>query len=464
MVQELRLAPQMIQAMEILQLPTVELRERILQELQENPVLEVGAFQTEERVEPDASQNGQDRDEDFSSSADWQADWSDFLRRTRRPMASQEGDAKLEALQNTADRPQSLQDHLFEQFNLMDLPAEVRRIGEQIIYNIDDGGYLSGPLEEVVVSVDPKPAAEEMLRALRVVQCLDPPGVGARDLRECLLLQIEHGSWEEDGSDLARMLILNHLDDLQHNRYPKIARLTGRTVEEIAAAAKAVSVLNPRPGASFGGEVARRIMPDVLLIEVDGRYEVQLQNGYVPEVYIGDWYRRQLQESRGDPNLKMYLKKKIDAARWLIDAVRQRQDTLLRVSQTVFEFQKGFLDEGVEKLVPLRMQTVADRVGVHISTVSRAVADKHVQTPRGIFPLKYFFAGGTVGTDGEVECWETIRRKVEDLVAAEDKKGPLSDEAIQQALARQGIDIARRTVAKYRKVLGIPSARQRKQY
>jgi len=462
----MKLAPQIIQSIEILQLPMLELQQRVKQELVENPVLEMEeptlAADQEAPDAPPAVDDRKNPDEDYEKVDSFEEVWREFDSRPRRRAGSDgEKDKKLEALQNTAARPISLQDYLANQLSLLELPDDVVRAAQNIVYNIDDNGYLRFDLEAVRNSMDPPPPSREALeQALGVVQHLDPPGVGARSLEECLLLQLRG---QPDGYSLERQLIEHHLEDLAMNRYPKIAKETGRSIEQVKQAKDFISRLNPRPGSIFAGEMPQYITPDVMVEYVDGHYEVRLEDAFIPRLFVSPSYRRILGEAK-DSQAKDYIRKKMNSARWLIDAIEQRRNTLYKIACEVVDQQREFLDRGVAALRPLKMQTVADRTGVHVSTVSRAIADKYMQTPRGIFDIKYFFTGGTRNAQGTLTSRKSVKQRVLDVIAAEDKRNPLSDDEIASQLQAAGLDVKRRTVTKYRKTMSIPSSRQRREY
>jgi len=379
----------------------------------------------------------------------------------RRVVDTSEGDRKYEAMQNTAARPMSLQDYLFDQYSLLDAPDELDTVAENLVYNIDDDGYLQYSLADIVESMDGRARLEEAERALKIIQSLDPPGIGARDLAECLLLQMRN---DPDDHSLARELIARHLEDLYMNRIPKIAKDTGHTVEEIKAAVEFVSHLNPKPGTAFSSEVSPYVIPDVVVEYIDGQYEVRLEDDRLPRVYINSAYSRLLRDERTSEPAKDYIRKKIQAARWLIDSIEQRRNTLHKIARAIVDIQEPFLEKGVAHLVPLKMQTIAQATSVHVSTVCRAIADKYMQTPIGIFPLKFFFTGGTRTTDGHVRSRKSVKELVRTVIDNEDKHNPLSDDEVAARLQADGLDIARRTVTKYRKAMTIPSSRQRRAY
>ncbi|MBM4035331.1 MAG: RNA polymerase factor sigma-54 [Planctomycetes bacterium] len=461
----MKLAPQIIQSIEILQLPILELQQRLKQELLENPVLEMADLPvTEEQQELAEEPPHEERaksEQEFEKLRDIEDMVHDYGSQTFRRVAdSGETDRKYEAMQNTAARPISLQDYLHDQYSLLDTPDDLREVAENIIYNIDDDGYLQYPIEDILESMDGRATPEQAEHALEIIQNLDPPGVGARDLKECLLLQMRRNT----DHALARELITRHLDDLSANRIPKIAKDTGRPLDAIKEAIEFVSHLNPKPGTAFGAEVSPYVMPDIVVELVDGHYEVRLEDDRLPRVYINTAYSRLLRDERTTETAKDYIRKKIQAARWLIESIEQRRSTLYKIARAIVDIQQPFLEKGVSHLVPLKMQAVADATSVHVSTVCRAIADKYMQTPIGIFPLRFFFTGGTRTTDGRVRSRKSVKELVKQVVEAEDKHNPLSDDEIAARLQADGLDIARRTVTKYRKALGIPSTRQRKAY
>jgi len=465
--QRLKLAPQIIQSIEILQLPMMELRERIEQELEENPVLEA----TEPQLEMVASEEeaeGEERraeQEEFSDELEqllkMDEEWREYLSRTTSPAAArEETERKAEALENTADRPPTLQDHLLEQLAFFDVPERVLKAARLIILDLDENGYLLASLEEITPAEE-EFSTEEVEQALALVQGLDPPGVGARDLQECLLLQLGRMG---DHDSLAVRLVKEHFENIRKNKLPKIVRATGESMEAVKEAVATILSLNPKPGAAIGGETAPHVIPDVVVVYENGKYDVEIQENTLPILRISPTYRRMLAEKGESADVRKYVRRKIESARWLMDAIEQRKRTLRRVSKAIVDFQTDFMESGRGHVRPLKMQRVADAVGVHVSTVSRAIADKYVDTPQGIFPLRYFFSGGTMSQDGQLSSWKTVKEPLGDLIEKEDKKNPLSDEQIAEALHKEGYDVARRTVTKYRKALAIRSSRQRKEY
>jgi len=463
--QQLRLAPQIIQSIEILQLPAMDLKELIENELQENEMLEVeeappeGLPVEERRVGVDEEGTDEDAEGVFERLEGLvEADRS--RGKLSRAAGEEATDRKWEAMQNTAAPAESLADHLTEQLDVLELPADVRAAAEAIVFNLADGGLLRATLEEVLAGMDDPVSPEALEAALAVVQNLEPAGVGARDLKECLLLQVLD---DEPDADLKRRLLRDHLDDLERNKIPRIAKALGVTVERVYELRDGLRHVTPRPGARYASAPTAYIRPDVIVEWVEGEYVVRLDNDQVPRLGLSPRYRQLLADARADPKLREYVKRKVDAAKWLIEAIAQRENTLERVAKEIVRRQRDFLDFGVSHLRPLKMQEVADVLGIHVSTVSRAISDKHVQTHRGIFPLKYFFTGGTENEDGGVESRVSIKERVRTIIAAEDVASPLSDDEVADRLSQEsGLEIARRTVTKYRKALRIPSSRQRR--
>lgn len=498
MEQKMILAPRMIQSMEILQLPIMALQERIEHELQENPVLEVREDGTDEGStdedlaefrEPEAKpldpadpqkelviDDKGDNEQDFDRLLSINEDWADHFNEEHRPSInriSEEGDRKHDAMANMASRPQSLQDYLGDQLAFVDAPAEQLDLVRFLLTHTDENGYLARPgqrtdnampraefIDSIVQSYGKPVTAAQVEDAIAVIQKFDPPGVGACSLEECLLLQLTS---ETPHREVLRVLIQNHLEDIRHNRLPVIQKKTGFDLTMIQEAIEALKHLNPHPGAQFAAENIPYVVPDIAVDRTeDGNYEVRLLDDWTPNVYISRRYIDMYRDKKSDPKAKEFLKRKIQSAHWLIEAIEQRRSTLSKVTKAIIKHQKAFLDRGPEFIEPLKMQQIADQVGVHVTTVSRAVDDKWVQTPRGLFSLKRFFGGGTQTTTGEEVAWETIKQKLLDIIANEDKSNPLSDEDLVNKLGEAGYPVARRTVTKYRKMLSIPSSRQRK--
>ncbi len=469
----LRMAPRMIQSMEILQLPLMALQERIDQELIENPIL-VDLRESTTPAEAEGGDGGDGEAEptpaaaveespapEFEESDDWSDSYGESHRLSRAAL-SEEADRKHDAMQNMASRPESLHDDLAHQLGFLECDDTVRALAEYLVFNLDDNGFLNLELRDLVRDYGGDVVLSQAEEALSLVQKLDPPGVGARNLRECLLLQLTP---DVPCRDVLQVLIAHHLDDIQQNRLPTIEKRTGIPIDEIKEAIEHLRRLNPRPGARYAPTNTQYVVPDLVVEANDqGEYEVRLADDHAPQLAISRQYQRMLKNKQSDPVTREFIQKKIQSARWLIESIEQRRSTLLKVAKAIIAHQKNFLDKGPECIEPLKMQEIADRVEVHVTTVSRAVDDKWVQTPRGIFALKRFFGGGTTAANGEEVAWETIKQKLLEIIAKEDKQNPLSDEEIVEELARSGFPVARRTVTKYRKALRISSSRQRKAF
>ena len=481
-LQTQKLAPKMIQSMEILQLPILALQERVEQELSENPMLEVQDVDPnlpdepeEEEVDPNRQtedekelvvKDNQTNEEDFERLANMDNDmpesFDDFRTSSNRMQEAQ--DRQHDLMANALERPESLNDYLIHQLAEMEIDDDHEQIAERIISTLDarNGGYFKSSLRDLLPAGH---SAEDMQRAeeaLQLVQSLEPPGIAARDLRECLLNQLnpDMHMYEE-----LRLIIDKHLEDLAENRLPLIEKKTGISIERIQLAKHEFHHLNPKPGAAFLEAYVPIVAPDVI-VETDehGKYTVRLEDDRLPSLRISEYYRKRLADPTATQEERDFIRRKIESANWLIEAIQQRRNTVLKVAQSIVDYQKRFLDDGPEFIEPLKMQQIADVVKVHVTTISRAVDDKWIQTPRGIFPLKRFFVGGTRSEDGEDVAWDTIRIKLHELIDKEDKQKPYSDDDLVGELSKIGFTVARRTITKYRKKMGIPSSRQRKDW
>ena len=510
--QRLIQSPQMIQAMQILQLPALDLAERIEQELVENPFLEVverdgdGDGDAPEGPEGSAGPgSGPDGDLDGGPAGEREGEGEAALGEARvgeregsgdpeaeagrdgldsmlevleryerdfgdgrapRSVAGEDGDRKYEAMQNTPAAPKSLPEALLDQVAFLGLGGDRRALLEYLMWSLDERGYLTTSREALAGELSRELSRavdiDEVAAALDDLRRVTHPALGACDLREALLLQLDAAGRDEP---LVRAIVADHLDDLEANRLPRIAKACGRSIEDVKAALEQIRALDPSPAADYGEVTGALIYPEVVVAEVDGQYLVRLERERQPELTISRAYRQLLQQARQGDGVRDWIKKRLESARWFIDAVQQRQSTLRRIAESIFRRQRDFLDRGVSALHPLRMQEVADELGVHISTVSRGVSGKYAQTPRGIFPLKFFFTGGTAKDSGEVASQVSIKERIRELVSQEDPAQPLSDDQLAARLAESdGIRIARRTVTKYRKALDIPSSAQRRVY
>ena len=409
------LAPRMIQSMEILQLPIMDLQARIRQELDENPALELQEPTLEElqaaeeapaEEEKAADPDGElviddDHELDFNRLDALSQDYSDAFNEDHRPSRNgidEESDRKHDAMSNMPSRPQSLHDYLTEQLTFVDLDPEELELIKFLISYLDDNGYLKGTLVDIAGDYPHPVKPSQLEAALQVIQKLDPPGVGARNSKECLLLQLTP---ETPHLEVVRALIQNHLEDVAYNRLPIIQKRTGYDIALIKEAIEVLKHLNPKPGARFNSESIPYVVPDIIVDRTQsGEYEVRLVDDWVPTVHIPRHVVELARDKGSDPKTKEYIKRKIQAAQWLMESIEQRRGTLEKVTRAIIKHQRAVLDRGPEHIEPLKMQQIADQVGVHVTTVSRAVDDKWVQTPRGIFPLKRFFGGGTQTTRG----------------------------------------------------------------
>ena len=492
------LSPQMIQSMEILVLNQQQLEERISEELEENVTLERSASEGSSdeagRSSGEEVATGDEAADAFDPETAGQQELVDLTERYEQLQELQQGDFwsesspvrkggsnetedEFEWIQQTEGRAETLPEHLILQLRLRSslTPRQVA-LSEEIIYNLDERGWLIHSEQEIRVALqagcsrqdsDPRLGQEpiteqEMSAALLEVQALDPSGVGASDLIDCLCLQLRR---DPGDNELEERIVREHLDDLARNRLPHISRATGSSIEEVKQAMEVIRSLEPIPGRAFQHELNPRIVPDVLIQpDENGKFEVEVNSSSVPRLKISPHYRDMLKAARKDPELRKYLKKRIENAEWLIGAVHQRNSTLHRVAEEVVVRQERFFRDGDRHLQPLRMQDVADAVGVNVSTVSRAISGKWFQAPGMIRELRSLFTGGTVKDDGSQESRSGVIARIQELVKNEDPAKPLSDAQIVVKLGEVGVRISRRTVTKYRESEGIPSSRERRQY
>jgi len=431
MEQRMKLAPHMIQSMEILQLPILALQERIEQEINNNPVLEMvepsdseEAAQADESSQDDSSEKdlvvGTDNDkvQDFERLENLDDDFKDYLDQSG-PMhyriRSEEIDKKLEALKNTAAPAQSLHDYLTDQWRMVDAEEPVKKAGFMIIDYIDDRGYLTVRLEQFHNKDKGDFSIDDLNEALDLVQRLEPSGIGARDLKECLLIQMSQNG--EDMSFESR-LIAEHMDDLLENRLPDIAKKMNCEIEAINHAIERMSKLDTSPGLQIGQNRNHAITPDVIVEQSDisDEYSVRLADSGLPNLRISNYYAKMANDSRVGEKARKFLQNNMRSAQWIIDAIEQRKNTLLKVAQAVVKYQKDFFDKGQLHLKPLPMSKVADDVGVHLATVSRAVSGKYIQCSQGVLPLRKFFSGGREDVNGHEHSWEAIRGKLQQII------------------------------------------------
>jgi RNA polymerase sigma-54 factor len=585
--QRMHLSQQMLQNLELLQLPIMDLRDLILQELEENPTLEekgdveqAEPASTDVDADPEAAARAQEEETaKREQMEDIEELWSESERRTRRTDSAEEAERRMEMMNNLCQETTSLREHLLKQMALLELEPGIRPFCEHVIENVDDAGYIRDSLEDLVLSLPeearggepPEVLLRKIERAVAIIQSLEPKGVGARSVKECLLLQLDEANPEYP---LLRRLIENHFEDVGANRLPRIVKAfqadpeilamlgyqtepdPNLVLEDVKALISSITKLNPKPGSTYSSDKVPKVFPEVVIKQVDGKYEIVLEDGWLPPISVNRNYedllkdrklsqaerdqvgamarseafskeardmfaelargkrimpgdrvkigellktdrgseseRRLLADIAKEPTFnkdeREFMKRKVDAGRKLITAIEQRRGTIYRITNEILKRQIDFFEKGVEHLKPLKMQEVADTLGIHLSTVSRAISEKWVETPRGVFPLKFFFASaapkaeapppafgfvptsspGIQAVDADAPDERTrlaLMERLREIIDGEDKKNPLSDLEIVRILKDQHrITAARRTIAKYREEMGIPSSRLRKQY
>jgi RNA polymerase sigma-54 factor len=459
------LAPQLRQSLEMLQLPIMDLRTMIQQEIEQNPTIEEKLTDNEKiEIEPGDGETEtaeeMDFDKEFEALSHLDEEWREyfFQNQESQPYTS-DADERHQFLLDSLPQQQSLQEHLLEQLQLTALEDEDRRLGEMIIGSIDNDGYLTGDLEDLAATSNVD--LHRLEDMLDLIQDFHPTGVGARDLRECLMLQLGRlGEYDT----LVEILVDKHLDTLGARRLTNLAKQLKISQEELQGAMAFIARLDPKPGRIYSDEVATYVIAEIVVKKVEGKYMVIMDDGQLPHIRISRHYRRLLEAANTSSEVKEYVRDRIRAGAFLIKSIHQRQKTIFRIATEIVNRQVEFLDQGVAHLKPLTMAEIANAVGVHETTVSRAVNGKYMRTPRGILEMKYFFTPGIKTADGNSVSNKTVKDMIATLVAEEDPAKPLSDQAILKQLDEQGIKIARRTIAKYRLVLKIPPSHMRKQY
>lgn len=468
--QQLVMTPQLQQAIRLLQLSRLELSEIVQQELLENPVLDEYAppeneteFSIDQPEDPDApAQSNSDREDEINTLSIPKdiAEWESYLESSQSLPYQAREEQERPSFEAMITRPDTLQEHLMWQLRMTRLTEEEMTAGQAIIGNLDDNGYLETPLEEILHPLGPDIEAVGP-NVLRVIQEFDPPGAGARDLVECLLIQIRF--LELEGS-LVEKIIREHLHDVARGDVDTIVRQMEVSRSEVLKALDLLKELEPKPGRPFGGTESIYVTPDAFLFKMGDEWTIMLNDDGMPKLRINGYYRELLKHgSSMKAEDREFLLEKIRSASWLIKSIDQRQRTIYRVTKSILEKQLDFFERGIRHLKPMVLRDVADDIGVHESTVSRVTTHKYLHCPHGLFELKFFFNPGIQTLSGEMMASESVRAKIRDLIGAEDTAKPLSDQAISQMLRLEGVDIARRTVAKYRESMKIlPSSRRKK--
>jgi len=476
LAQQLVMTPQLQQAIKLLQLSRLELEEMVTKELQENPALEEGTTEEGEtaeqpRAEVQTSAPGDTAELTINrelSAVDkiGTLDWQEYLDTHSNSIhgsltaeaTSEDGDSPP-SWENSLTKKTTLEDHLIWQLRLSKITEQESSIGLYVIQNLDENGYMAVTVEELCNATGSTP--EEAEAVLKRIHFFDPVGIAARDLRECLLIQLENLQLSDS---LAARIVAGYLSFLESKRYEKLAKDLAVTIDEIADAAHLIASLEPKPSRGFEQDEVRTVLPDVFVEKVGDEYLIYLNDDGVPRLRVSSLYRRMAgQEGVAEEQARQYLQEKVRAATWLIKSIQQRQQTLFRVTQSIFKFQQEFLEHGVSQLKPMVLRDVAEDIHMHESTVSRATANKYVHTPQGLFELKFFFQSGIKGGNGEDVASESVKEKIRGIIAAEDPRRPHSDQHIASMLSTDSIDIARRTVAKYREAMGILASSKRRQ-
>jgi RNA polymerase sigma-54 factor len=474
--QNLVITPQLQQAIKLLQMSRLELETQVRSELEENPILEEAEvlkeedFQRTKEAETQTSETAEVAVDSTSSESvqdpqkQDEFEWESYLEiQHKAPREASSGQEEIMNYENIISATQTLHDHLYWQVKMAGFAEQEQKAADAIIGHIDDDGYLKVPLNQI--AEEEQLEIEDLEDALSMINEFDPPGVGARDLKECLLIQAR--LLEEDTNDLV-MLINNHLKDLEKKNYEAIAKGLSRSMEEVIEICKIIYAMEPKPGRSYSGNDTHYVTPDVYVYKVGDDYVVSLNEDGLPKLKISNFYKNMLKggaNPTGDQKASEYIQEKLKSAVWLIKSIHQRQRTIFKVTDSIVKHQKEFFEKGAGFLKPMVLRDIANDIGMHESTVSRVTTSKYVHTPQGIYELKYFFNSGISSSDGGEElASESVKLKLKEIVSKEDPKKPLSDQKLVELLRKEGIDIARRTVAKYRDVLRILPSSQRKKY
>jgi len=459
--QKLIMTPELRQAITVLQLSALELSNYLELQLEENPLLELR--EEEQAQEEGTASPGDQPPGENAEKKEYDLDWEEYFHDSSDlgVIRSERQEYSEFSYENFLSLAPTLSEHLLLQLSLSPCGEKDRVIGEYLIGSLNEYGYLQVSLQEVAVRL--KVGLSEVARVLTLIQGFDPPGAGARNLQECLLIQVDHMGIE---NDILKKLIKDYLVDLSKGKLNRIAQNLGVSVQEVQAAADILKTLDPKPGRNFTrSNDTRYIVPDIVLEKVAGEYIILVNDISIPRITINSTYRSVLNKDKEcDPKTRRFVEGKLNAAAWLLRSIEQRRLTLYKVANCLVNLQRDFLDHGVKYLKPLNLKRVADIVGLHESTVSRATSNKYIQTPQGVFEMKYFFSTGLNNDAGTTTSAESIKKMLQEMVANEDTRVPLNDQKIAGIFRQRGIKISRRTIAKYRDELGISPIRKRKRY
>jgi len=464
--QKLIITPELKLAITLLQYSSLELIEHIEQELLENPVLEIQDNPEPEKEPEKESENVEAVESDEATTVGSADDlpWDEYFRDMDldssyyTPVRSREAAELQPTVENCAGLSGSMQEDLCAQLRMLNLSPQQFTVAAYLAGNLDHNGYLQGELEDLTEVIGAE--LDETEEALKVIQKLEPAGIGCRNLQECLLLQLQR---LDNPPHLAIEIVNNYLPAAADGRYRFLTSRLGCTEEAIKEAVEFIRTLNPKPGSIFGeGEETRYIVPDITVEKIDGQYLVTANDGRIPQLTISPFYQKILRDDASDEQLSSFIKTKIEKACWLIRSIEQRRITLFKVAQEIVQIQEAFLEQGIKNLKPLTLKEVATNIGVHESTVSRATAGKYIQTPRGLFPLKFFFSSGLAGAGGVDYSSHSIKTYLRELIDAENPEKPFSDQHLAELLQVKGINISRRTVAKYREEIALPASYKRR--
>ncbi len=454
------LAPQLQQSLIILQAPMLELRNIVQQEMETNPVLEEEPGETS-NPEESTTQEQDDFQEEFDQLAKLDEEWREYMAQSNTYSGrSEDEEERRQFFFDSLVNPETLQQHLISQLNGAELTPTDAKLAELIIGNIDDNGFLQTTPEEM--SANTGVSAEDLRRVLAVIQTFHPPGVGALDLKDSLLIQLRRRG---RGDSLEYQIIDKHIDELGKRRFPEIARRLGVGVEQIQEAANSIAMLDPKPGQIFAADPNNYVLPDVSVEKINDNYTVMLNGEQIPHLRISNTYKDLMAaDNRTGGEVKDYIREKIRSGKFLIKSIHQRQQTISNIANEIVKRQLEFLDKGSAFLRPMTMVQIAEAVGVHETTVSRAISGKYIATPQGVFEMRYFFTPGYQTAGGEAMSNTSVKEAIQDLVRGESTSNPYSDKEIVSILSERGIPIARRTVAKYRNELNILPSNMRKRY